>query len=321
MNNSISPRMSVIIVTPDNYETIRKTMQSLLLQTVREQLEIIIVAPCGAELGLVESELKDFLQFRVVEVEVEKIEASGFARAEGVLIASAPIVVFAEDHAYPAPNWAEVLINTHQNPWAAVAPAVCNANPGSIVSWVSYISGFHLWMDTKSAGVLEDLPWRNSSYKREILMDYGSKLEEMLVAESVMHWDLQRKGYQLYFQPQAKLYHLNFTHLFPMLQEQFYVGRLFAAARARHWHFLRRLVYVGGAPLIPLVKLWRILPTFLQTTLQHNLLPQILPPFLLGLVMSAVGEMLGFAFGFGNSTKQEITNIEFHADRHALESK
>ncbi len=162
MNNSSCAKMSVIIVTPDNYETIRKTMRSLSLQTVREQLEIIIVAPYNAELGLVESELKDFLQYRVVKV--SQIEASAVARSAGVRAATAPIVVFGEDHAYPAPNWAEVLIDTHRNPWAAVAPAICNANPDSIASWVSYISSYHRWMDTKQAGVLEDLPWRNTVF-------------------------------------------------------------------------------------------------------------------------------------------------------------
>lgn len=318
MNDSSHAKMSVVIVTPD-YQTIRKTMRSLSLQTVTEQLEIIIVAPCNAELGLVESELKDFFQYRVVEVST--IEASSVARSVGVRAAAAPIVVFAEDHAYPAPNWAEVLIDTHRNPWAAVTPAICNANADSIISWVSYISGYYRWMDTKPARVIEDLPWRNGSYKRAILIEYGSKLEEMLQAETVMHWDLRQRGYQLYFQPQAKLYHLNFTDLKSLIQEQFYVGHLFAAARAQHWSFLRRLLYVGGGPLIPLVKLWRVFPTFLQTTRQHDLLPQILPAFLLGLIMNTAGEMLGFAFGFGNSVEKEMTKIEFHADRHGLSGK
>jgi hypothetical protein len=44
MTDNGSPKMSVIILTPDCYETIRKTMGCLRAQTVRDQLEIIIVA-------------------------------------------------------------------------------------------------------------------------------------------------------------------------------------------------------------------------------------------------------------------------------------
>ena len=40
-----SPQMSVVIVTPDSYETIRKTVEHLRAQTVKDRLEIVIVAP------------------------------------------------------------------------------------------------------------------------------------------------------------------------------------------------------------------------------------------------------------------------------------
>jgi len=39
-----SPEMSVVIVTPDRYETIRKTVQHLRAQTVNDRLEKIEAA-------------------------------------------------------------------------------------------------------------------------------------------------------------------------------------------------------------------------------------------------------------------------------------
>jgi Glycosyl transferase family 2 len=77
-------------------------------------------------LGLEESELRDFLQFRVVEVGT--INSTARARATGVRHASAPVVALTEDHAYPAPGWAEALINAHKEGWAAVGPVMANAN-------------------------------------------------------------------------------------------------------------------------------------------------------------------------------------------------
>lgn len=45
MDDSDAPAMSVVLATPDCYETIRLIMQSLRSQTVRKQVEIVIVAP------------------------------------------------------------------------------------------------------------------------------------------------------------------------------------------------------------------------------------------------------------------------------------
>jgi hypothetical protein len=46
---------SVILLTPDNYATIGKTMHCLKSQTLHDQLEIIIVAPSRERLQMDES--------------------------------------------------------------------------------------------------------------------------------------------------------------------------------------------------------------------------------------------------------------------------
>jgi len=51
-----------------------------------------------------------------------------------VLSATAPIVALAEDHSYPDPTGAEILIEARQENRAAVKQEVRNANPESIIS-------------------------------------------------------------------------------------------------------------------------------------------------------------------------------------------
>jgi hypothetical protein len=162
--------------------------------------------------------------------------------------------------------------------------------------------------------VTDHLPGHNSSYKRAILLDYGTELEAMLESESVLHWDLRAKGYQLYLEPAAEISHLNFGLLSSWIQAQFYNGRLFAATRARRWSPLQRLFYTGGAPLIPVVRFRRILQQ-LRSGRRRNLPPGVLPTLILGLVVSAVGEMMGYALGAGDA-KQKLSNFEFHRIRH-----
>src|SRR5512145_855320 len=130
------PEMSVVLVTPDRYETIRTTVKYLRAQTVRERLEIVIVAPSTATLHLDHTEIKEFLRCRVVEVGAVRSIAEG--NAAGVRQASAPVVALAEDHSYPDPGWAAALIEAHQHSWAVVGPAVRNANPKSVISWADF---------------------------------------------------------------------------------------------------------------------------------------------------------------------------------------
>ena len=60
VNHSDSPDMSVVIVTPDNYQVIRKTIRHLRAQTIKDRLEIVISAPSEKELDLIESDLEGF---------------------------------------------------------------------------------------------------------------------------------------------------------------------------------------------------------------------------------------------------------------------
>ena len=308
------PDMSVVILTPDCYQTIRKTIQHLRAQTVRDRLEIVIVAPSADTLNPVDSELQDFYQVRVVEV--GSIRCIGTGKAAGVLQASAPVIAFGEDHSYPDPGWAEALIRAHQQPWAAVGPAMANANPDRIVSWINLFVSYGSCVDPAEGGVTNYLPPHNTSYKRALLLDYASdELENLLEVENTLYWDLQARGHQLYLEPAAKTYHLNFTVPSVWIRGLFYSGRQFAGARARHWPLLQRLLYIGGAPLIPLVRLRRTLGELYRRGRHRDLLPRILPVLVVGFIVSALGEMIGYALGMGNTAHKRI-QFEFHRDRY-----
>ena len=46
------PIMSVVVITPDGYETISAVLRHVHAQSVKEQLEIVIVAPASDALQL-----------------------------------------------------------------------------------------------------------------------------------------------------------------------------------------------------------------------------------------------------------------------------
>jgi glycosyltransferase involved in cell wall biosynthesis len=307
------PKMSVIVVTPDGYETVRKTIRHLRTQKVKDQLEIILVVPEAKGLGLDEAELREFQSFRVVEC--GPLVSTARARAAGVREASAPVVALVEDHAFPAPGWAEALINAHERDYAAVGPLMANANPHSLLSWVNLLIEYSEWLEPRAGGEVEHLPGHNGSYKRDALLAYGARLEAMLDAESVLHWDLRARGHKLYLEPKARTFHQNFSLVLPTIPLRFNGGRLFAASRARSWPGLRRALYTCAAPLIPFVRCSRIVRELRQAGRPRQLLPRILPALFAALVVDASGELCGYALGAGDAMAI-LSDMEFHRRRY-----
>jgi hypothetical protein len=307
------PELSVVIVTPDDYRTIRTTVRFLLAQTVRERLEIVLVAPSRQELALEEAELEPFCCHRVVEI--GWVESLAAGNAAGVRQATAPVIALLEDHSRPHREWAQAVLEAHKGPWAAVGPVMGNPNPGSAVSWADFLLGFGTWWMPTEGGPIDHLPTHNASYRRDVLMQYDAELEDMLKAEIVLHWDLCARGHQLYLESNARVHHVNFELLSSLLQVQFHAGRVFAAIRAHGWSPLKRMVYAAGSPLIPGVRLRYVLRQIARRGQLAALPASVYPLLVLGLATSALGEMAGYSLGLGGASRS-LGRFEFHRERH-----
>lgn len=309
------PDMSIILVTPDHYGTIRRTMSHLRAQTVRDRLEVLLVAPSAQSLGLPPAEADGFWGVSVIDF--GDITSAAGSRVEAVKRAKAPVVVFCEDHCFPDPRWAEALIAAHRQPWAAVGPAIFNANPATMTSWTNLYMGFARWVDPASAGTVDALPGHNSSYKRQILLDYGPDLHRMLESEGFLHRDLRSRGHQLYLEPAAKAFHQNISRPWSSASLRYLEGREYAGLRVRseRWSFLRRVLYLGGGLLIPIVQSRRLWKEAYRSTRERGLMPRILPSVALGVFAWTLGEIAGYAFGIGNASRM-LSDFEFHRGKH-----
>jgi hypothetical protein len=313
--SSPEPRMSVVLATPDSFETVRKTVGYLRNQTALDALELVLVAPSLETLGLDEEEVEGFCRYQIVEI--GRVTSIGAANAAGVRRATAPIVALTEDHVCPDPTWAEALLAAHKGPWVAVGVAVRNGNPDNLVSWADLFIGYAPWLDPIPSGPVEFLPGHNTSYKRDALLAYGDDLEKMLDAETVLHWNMRAKGLQIRMAPAARIGHVNFARLATWIPVQFHAGRVFGASRAgnERWSAGRRALYACGAPLIPLVRLRRIVRDVRRRSGFEGLLVRSLPLLTFGLGLDALGQMAGYAFGVGGSLA-ELPKYEFHRYRH-----
>lgn len=311
------PGISVILVT-DRWATIREVVHCLRAQTVREQIELIVVAPTGAELNPPQSDLEGFGGVQVIGI--GSIDELAVARSVGVRAAHAPVVVLGETHAFPHPGWAEALIKAHGVEWGAVAPAFGNANPRGALSWAIFLLDYGRWIAGLPAGEIPFAPTHNGAYRRNVLLGLGADMETVLRHGDRLALYLKRCGHLSYFEPAARIDHLNISQPRAWLHERFLFGTLIAGRRAATWPLRRRLVYIAGSPLIPVLILYRLRRSVSLLRRQGELPPGTLAALLLGAVVSTIGEVVGYALGVGRASELRMEEYEMHKVLYADQS-
>ena len=305
-------RLSVVLITSDGYSRLRKSVASLRRQPECRQMELIIASPSG----LPDAREEDWSDFaRVLVVKTGPFRGVGHPSWEATRHASAPIVVYVEDHAYVGDGWAAMLLKRHEEGFAAVAPAMLNGNPGP-VSWADFLLNFGPVVFPIRSGTSDYTPWHHTSYKRELLLECGADLERMLAAEVGLETRLLRAGHRMWVDGGATVSHVNLSLWRSFLRGQFVGGRLYGAMRAEAetWSVLRRLLYVVMAPLIPLWRAPRVAAHVARTGAPGlNII--FLAACVCGLTAATLGEVSGYLFGEG-SMRRKRAWYEFSRESH-----
>ncbi len=305
-----TPRMSVVLVTLDRYAPLRKTVSCLAAQTRSGELELVIVSPSE----LPDAEDDQWSRFQGVKlVGIGPISNPGQARARATAECTAAVVSFAEDHCFPEPEWAETLMRFHDEGWAAVCPSLGNGNPGA-VSWADMILNHGSCVHPVAAGSVLQAPWHNTSYRRDLLVEYGEGLADLLDAEVRLHDDLVRRGFRIYLAGQVKSDHVNLSLWRSFLHCQMAGGQLYGAARAGGWSGPKRWLRAASLPLIPLVRAPKLLVSA-RRTMRNGLSLPFLLACAAGAAASAVGEVSGYVLGAGRAAEARLP-YEFDRAHH-----
>jgi hypothetical protein len=152
------------------------------------------------------------------------------------------------------------------------------------------------------------LTGHHASYRREVLLAYGDLLDAMLEDESALFLDLHQRGERLLMCGEAISYHINLSRLSAYVSLDFNGQRSFAHGRATvgKWPFWKRALWAFACPLVPLVRLQRILFHLRRTRRLGQLMPQILLPMLPALTAGAFGEAIGYLFGGGAAAESKL---------------
>lgn len=304
--------LSIIMLLPDDYESRRAAITALAQQTIHQHIELVLVAPQDLAPALDLAQLEPFGAWQLIRI--REFSSPGQATAEGVCAAQAPLVTYLEEHAFPTPAWAEALVGAHQGDYAAVGNAMENANPKTMCSWMNMYEEFGPIVAPAASNVTNYLGGHNTTYKRQVLLPYRERLGRLLDNETALHFDLRAQGYQLYLEGRAVSRHVNISEPFAYFRQNFLGQRAFAALRAEtgKWSFTKRAVYVLAAPLIPIVRLRRIVREIARTDRTLQLLPRGLVYLIPALFAGTTGEVIGYLFGDSADNTRLKAQAELH---------
>jgi hypothetical protein len=307
-----------VVLATDHYETIRPVVRRLRHQTIRKQLELVIVGVRGRPLEVVESELGEFGRVNVVEV--DSLFPVGCARAAGVRACRSPLVFIGETHTYAHSTWAETLTRS-DGTGAGIVPGFGNANPKTALSWAIFLLDYGNFLHLLPPREAEVAPSHNGAFKRDTLLSLGPALDDALTQGDRLTTVLRAAGLRVHFEPAARIDHLNVARLKPWIQERYFGGRLLAGRRAERWSPYRRLMYFCGSPIIPGLLLFRLRKTLRVVWRARQVPAGTLVAMVAAGLVSAVGEMMGYALGAGRNTEPRMMEFELHKVRYAAPRK
>jgi len=304
----VKPALSIVLVT-DQHETIRLVLACLDAQTVREKIEVVVVIPADRAAEIPSGEQLSFHSVNVVEI--ESIRPMPPARAAGVRASNAPIIFIGETHSFPHPQFAEEIIAAHDGPWDIVVPGLENANPESPKSWSAFVLDYGYWMSGLCPAVIPNGPTWNASYKRDLLLSLGERLDDVLSSGDDLPMELKSRRHTVYFQPRARIDHLN-VEIGGWADERFLSGRVVGANRSRRWSRMRRGFYFIASPLIPLVLLYRTSAS-VRLLIRHRSLPSwSIAAIIAGVLVRTAGEAVGYLAGISSDEVERMEEYELH---------
>jgi hypothetical protein len=297
--------LSVVVTVVSGKSALRRCLEALRQQIDWSEAEIIV--PYDRRTLEVEDLLEDFplVRFHYMDdlglASSERVASREHRlydrrRAVGLSLARGRLIAMTEDHAVPASDWCQRILEAHRQPFAAIGGAIDN-HVDRPLNWALYYCDFGRYGSPLEAGQAEYVSDVNVSYKRSALEKINPVWREVY-HETTVHWTLKSRGEAVFLDPRMVVHQqrppISFRNA---MKERIEWGRVFAETRAARCGLTARALYTVAAPALPVLLLARILRHMAR---QRRTLKQIataLPLALCLLVAWSLGEMIGYLAG------------------------
>jgi GT2 family glycosyltransferase len=220
-------------------------------------------------------------------------------RAAGVFAATAPVVALIEDHCLVTPPWAERLIAAHADGHGVAGGPIRNVATRRIRDWAAFFCEYSAVMEPMPRGPVSGLPGMNVSYGRDALAAVDDLLREGRW-ENWLHPRLQKRGFELWCEPDAVVEHDKDFDLGEFLSQRYHYSRSYAGMRNPELGG-RRILYALGTPLLIPLLYWRMAKAVFSRGRDRGRFLVATPLILLYVTVWAFGETVGYVFGGGRS--------------------
>lgn len=308
------PLISLVLSCSSVPAQVRSMLDHVADTQPADRIELLLVAWDGLDYAPL---ARGFHSVRMVNF--PRTDGLNQALSAALLRTTAPVVVFLEDHVRVSGDWVRGLVRIFaEQKCAAVGWTTLPGDLVSTVSWAGYLAEYGLWGPGVPQGISADhLPGHNTAYDRVTLLEYHHDLDNLMRAESLLHWRFLEEGRKLYFTTEFVLRHTQFRLARNLYIANFWYGWNFGDARqtARRFGPLRRAFYAAAIFLKPALR-WKTLLKVPRRGPDYprGVLLKTWPMISLAFVSGAAGEALGYIFGAWRAPVR-LTEYEVGYDR------
>jgi glycosyltransferase involved in cell wall biosynthesis len=228
-------RVSVIIASYESQATARATLESLRKQSFRNFETILIDSSSG---DAVEQIAADFPKVRYHRARQRLLPHE--ARNVGIKLARSDVLLFTDPDVVAAPDWIEKLLAAYDVALAPIAGAVASVQR----TWLGlgiHLAKFDLWLPGGEPRIVPIGASVNFLCPRKLFDDAGGLDGREMIGDTLLSWELIRRGHILRFAPDAIVYHDHRSTFSQLLRERLVRGADFARLRAErgNWSVLR----------------------------------------------------------------------------------
>jgi glycosyltransferase involved in cell wall biosynthesis len=290
------PRISIVIASKVGAPFIDRCLDSLEEQIRALDAEAIVVVGLAAYASELAAR---FPWVRVVHgAGIGKVPA---LRRRGVEEATGELVAIIEEHCSAKADWLEQALAAHASgDFGAVGGPIVDDDYPKLRDWVVYFLEYNTALPPAPRGETDELNDANVVYRRQVLLDHLDLLDEGYWSMT-LNPILVAKATKLHSAPEMVVYHNGPFEFGYYLHQRFLFSRAFAGVRAQAEPTARRVAYLLGAPLIPLVLLGRMAKRILQKRHRVGRFVQALPLIVPALVVMVAGEWVGCLLGPGDA--------------------
>ncbi len=243
---------SVIIPSYNQKHVIFDALESVMRQKTDFDYEIIVVESTGDDTA----ELIRQRYQSITVIELRERAYPGTSRNHAIRAANGQYLAFTDTDCIVDEHWLQRLVDSHRRGYKVVGGIVRNGTPKNVNGTVDYLLEFSDLIKPYESTNNTHFGTCNLSFEKSVFDDYGLFIDQVKGSDSLYCRQVKEQGVDLFYQPEAIIWHRNRTDFKKIIRNQRELG--YGAAINRHKYKLKGAVFVKYPILIPLLPFARM---------------------------------------------------------------